>query len=48
MKKTDLFDELDNAIGCYMHNMCNAEELAEVAFRVNAYLLEHPHPHGID
>ncbi len=48
MKKTEVFDHLDNAIGNYMDGSCTAEELAEVANRANRYLVEHPHPHGVE
>jgi hypothetical protein len=47
MKKTDIFDKLDNVIGNYMDGKANDEDLFNIAFKVNQYLIKNPHPHDL-
>ena len=43
--KTDLFTQLDNTIGNYMDEVATVEDLLDIIWKVNRYLIEHPHPH---
>lgn len=45
MKKTDVFDRLDNVLGNYAENKATSFEVYQVAYDVNKYLNEHPHQH---
>jgi len=45
MKKTDVFDRLDNVLGNYAENKATSFEVYQVAYDVNKYLIENPHPH---
>ena len=43
--KTDLFTKLDNTIGNYMDEVATVEDLLDIIWTVNRYLIEFPHPH---
>jgi hypothetical protein len=45
MKKTDLFTKLDNTIGNFMDESATLGDLLNIIWKVNKYLIEHPHPH---
>ena len=47
MKKTDVFDRLDNAIGNYIDGKCSKKDVIIIASEVNNYLNLYPHPHDI-
>lgn len=47
MKKTDVFDRLDNVLGNYAENKATSFEVYQVAYDVNKYLNENPHPHDL-
>lgn len=46
-KITDLFDKLDNVLGNYQSGSATADDIAYIAYKVNQYLLDHPHPHDL-
>ncbi len=48
MKKTKIFDQLDNILGNYMEGKASEQDLILHAKKVNDYLIEHPHPHDIE
>jgi hypothetical protein len=47
MKRTDIFDRLNNTIGNHMEGKATDQDLIEMAYEVDKYLLEHPHPHDL-
>lgn len=47
MKKTYVFDHLDNILGNYEEGIATAEDVVTVALKVRKYLFENPHPHDI-
>lgn len=47
MKRTDIFDSLDNVIGNHMDGSATDRDVLDIAVRVNKYLLENPHPHDL-
>jgi hypothetical protein len=47
MKKTDIFDRLDDVIGNHMEEKATDKDLVDIAYEVNRYLLKNPHPHDI-
>lgn len=47
MKKTKIFDKLDNVLGNYAENKATEKDVVNIAHKVNKYLLEHPHPHDL-
>jgi len=48
MKKTKIFDQLDNILGNWMEGRASEQDLILHAKKVNDYLIEHPHPHDIE
>jgi len=48
MKKTKIFDQLDNILGNWMEGTASAGDVILHAKKVNDYLIEHPHPHDIE
>lgn len=47
MKKTDIFDKLDNVIGNYMEGKATEEDVVNIATKVNIYLIKNAHPHDV-
>ena len=47
MKQTDIFDKLNNTIANHMEGKATDQELISMAYKVDKYLLEHPHPHDL-
>lgn len=47
MKKTYVFDRLDDVLGNYEEGIATAEDVVTVALKVRKYLFENPHPHDI-
>lgn len=47
MKKTDLFDQLDNVFGNYAEGKATESDLIDVAFKLREYLHRYPHPHDL-
>jgi hypothetical protein len=47
MKKTDLFDKLDNVLGNYAEGKASKNAVIDAVLKVNKYLLDHPHPHDL-
>ena len=46
-KKTDLFDRFDNVLGNYMEGKATEKDVINIAYEVNKYLLNNPHPHDL-
>lgn len=46
-KKTKIFDELDNVLGNFMDRTASENDVIRMAFKVNKYLIENPHPHDM-
>lgn len=47
MKKTDIFDRLNNTIGNHMEGRATDKDLINMAYEIDKYLLENPHPHDM-
>lgn len=47
MKTTDIFDKLNNTIGNHMDGKATDQDLIKMAYEIDKYLLEHPHPHDL-
>jgi hypothetical protein len=47
MKKTDIFDRLDNVIGNYQEGVAKEHDVVMMAYEVNKYLFDFPHPHDV-
>lgn len=47
MKQTDIFDKLDNVIGNHMEGKASHKDVVDIAYKINKYLIDHPHPHDI-
>lgn len=47
MKKTDIFERLDNVIGNHMEGIASDEDLINIAYEINKYLRFNPHHHDI-
>jgi len=47
MKQTDIFDRLNNTIGNHMEGKATDQDLIRMAYEVDRYLLQHPHPHDL-
>ena len=42
----NIFDRLNNTIGNHMEGKATDQDLIKIAYEIDKYLLEHPHPHG--
>jgi hypothetical protein len=47
MKQIDIFDRLNNTIGNHMEGKATDQDLIGMAYEVDKYLLQHPHPHDL-
>ena len=47
MKQTDVFDKLNNTIGNHMEGKATDQDLIDMVYEVDKYLLENPHPHDL-
>lgn len=48
MKKTDIFDKLDNVLGNYSEGKATKGDVINIAYNVNQYLIKNAHPYDID
>ena len=46
-KITNIFDRLNNTIGNHMEGKATDKDLIKMAYEVDKYLLENPHPHDL-
>lgn len=47
MKKTKIFDSLDNVIGNWSEGKATDKDVVSVAIKVNEYLVKNAHPHDV-
>lgn len=47
MKRTDIFDRLNNTIGNHMEGKATDQDLIKMVYEVDKYLLDNPHPHDL-
>ena len=46
-KKTEVFDHLDNVLGNYQEGLVTEQDVIDIAWKVNEYLIKNPHPHDL-
>ena len=44
-KTTNIFDRFNNTIGNHIEGKATDKDLIKIAYELDTYLLNHPHPH---